>query len=114
MNPNETQNNPQNSPSAPYTPVENDHKKIGPIIAILIIVFVLIIAALYLFASKYSKYDERPRNIIPENTAPITKNIEANVNNLPSVKTITNTSDELQDLQNDLNSSTNGLDNQNF
>lgn len=85
-----------------------EHKKIGPIIAILVIVLILIIGALYLFASR-----------INQQQAPIDTTV-ANVSTTESVvvpQTVTpviNKSDDVNSLQSDLNSATNGLDNQNF
>lgn len=120
MNPNEqpivTNNIPPTVPTvkpSPYTPINNNsHKKVGPIIAILVIVLVLVIAALYLFASRIN---QQTTLINAENT-PITNtsipNNEAAASE--SVQAVINTSDDLQSLQNDLNVSTDGLDSQNF
>lgn len=72
-------------------------KKAGPIIAILIIVLVLIIAALYLFASRVS---EEP--------------IPGDSNSAASVTPLTNTSDDVDAIQKDLDSATNGIDGQNI
>ena len=119
MNPNENpivnNNVPPITPTVnipPHSPVNNNHKRVGPIIAILVIVLVLIIAALYLFASRINQ------QIIPNNTessvtdTSAVNNETATVNQ--SVQEITNTSDDLQSLQDDLNASTNELDIQNF
>jgi hypothetical protein len=122
MNPNEqTMGNSNIQPTIPptippinsssYSPMNsNGHKKVGPIVAILIIVLVLIIAALYLFASRINQ------QTLPVNT-PITDMSLPNDNEATvtqSVQSITNTSDDVQSLQDDLNTSTNGLDTQNF
>jgi len=85
-------------PQPNTTPINNtpvQHKKIGPIIGILVIVIILIVAALYLFGSKVN-------------------NIESVSNNSQSVQPITNNSDDVSSLQADLDASTDGLDNQNF
>jgi len=99
MNPNEQ------APVANVSP--NSQKKVGPIVVVLVIVLVLIVTALYLFASKIS--DQSTLNT--DNNTALTNN-EAAV--MIPVETVTNTSDELQSLQNDLDVSTNGLDTQNF
>jgi hypothetical protein len=70
-------------------------KKVGPIVATLIIVLVLIIAALYLFASKVSQ------STIPTDT-------------MDATSTVSTGSPDLDALQSDLNDSTSGLDNENF
>lgn len=70
-------------------------KKVGPIVATLIIVLVLIIAALYLFASKVSQ------PAIPTDSS--------------DTAAATSTGDaDLDALQSDLNNSTSNLDAQNF
>ena len=122
MNPNEqpmvTNNVPPvtptiNTPS--YSPVNNNHKKVGPIIAILVIVLVLIIAALYLFASRINQQTTPINTENPPVTKTVISNNEAAATTATqSVPIITNTSDDLQSMQNDLDASMNGLDNQNF
>jgi hypothetical protein len=84
------------------TPAQaQSEKKVGPIVATLIIVLVLIIAALYLFASKVSQ------PAVPTDTTAAT-----NDSTLPAATP--NSADDINSLQNDLDNSTNGLDNQNF
>ena len=83
------------------TPVEQpSEKKVGPIVATLIIVLVLIIAALYVFASKVNQ---------PAIPTDASMGETASTSN-----TVPNSPQDIQSLQNDLNSSTNGLDKQNF
>lgn len=72
-------------------PNTNGQKKTGPMIATIIIVVILIVAAILLFSSRIDK------NTTGETVAPIT-----------------NTSDDIQDISEDLNKATQGLDNQNF
>lgn len=84
-----------------------EHKKIGPIVAILVIVLVLVVAALYLFASKINKQTVTP----PVTSATPTQSTAATIE---SVQAVTNTADDVDSLQKDLETSTNGLDNQNF
>ena len=94
--------NPQNQ-NAP-----DEHKKIGPIVAILIIIFVLIIAGLYFFASHINRQTVDTTNGMQIQTPDVT------ANSTSEVQPVTNKSDDLQSLNNDLNKSTQGLDNQNF
>ena len=75
-------------------------KKVGPIIATLVIVLILLIAALYLFASRI--------------TQPIIPDDSPDADTVPTVQPVTSTSTDLHALQNDLNASTNGLGGQNF
>ena len=70
-------------------------KKVGPIVATLIIVLVLIIAALYVFASKVKE------PAIPTDSSDATS-------------TVSTGSPDLNSLQSDLNNSTSNLDKQNF
>jgi hypothetical protein len=70
-------------------------KKVGPIVATLIIVLVLIIAALYVFASKVKE------PAIPTDAQDATS-------------TVSTGSPDLDSLQSDLNDSTSNLDKQNF
>ena len=87
------------------TPVQPVDKKVGPIIASLIIVLVLIFIALYLFASRITT------PVIPDDaTASDTDQTYA----AQGVKPVTSTSTDVKALKADLDASTNGLDNQNF
>jgi hypothetical protein len=81
-------------------PVPSENKKnIGPIIATLVIVLILIVGALYVLASHISQ-QTLPADAL--NTSSTT------------VQVITNKSDDVNSLQSDLNSATDGLNNQNF
>lgn len=97
--------NPQPAPMNVEQP-NGEHKKVGPIIATLVIVLILIIAALYLFASKVSQ-----RAGTDQMTDPT---VSPEATDTQSVQPVTNTSDDLQSIQDDLNTSTNGVDQQNF
>ncbi|MDE1975113.1 MAG: hypothetical protein KGI49_01210 [Patescibacteria group bacterium] len=79
---------------------DNGEKKVGPIIATLVIVLVLIIAALYIFASHV--------------TAPVLPDDGTAASQVASVPTVTSTSTDIRSIQNDLNNATNGLNGQNF
>ncbi len=93
----------------PNTPMNNnqtvnpapEHKNTGPMISILVIILILIIGLLYMFASR----TEAP--IIPtEYKTPNETVVE--------VENITNQSDNVSDLETDLNASVEGLDQQSF
>ena len=85
----------------------NGEKKVGPIIAVLVIILVLIISALALFASRINQ------PTIPDDT---TATIPATTDQSAAaqVEPVTSTSTDVNSLQNDLDSSTKGLDSQNF
>ena len=94
-----------NQQSAPSNPMINNPsstsasmpKKTGPMIGILVVVLILIIGALYLFASKLST----PATPSDETSMMDSSDNSAAVQN---VQPVTNTSDDVQSLQNDLNS----------
>ena len=77
---------------------ENGHKKVGPIVATLVIVLILIIGALYMFASHINQ-QALPGDSITSTTT-------------GTVVPVTNTADDVKSLQDDLNSSANGLNGQ--
>ena len=91
---------------------QNHEKKVGPIIATLVIVLILIIAALYLFASRINQ------PAIPDDNSVAAGNLDGTVGTVATatayVKPTTGTSTDVGSLQNDLNNATKGLDNQNF
>jgi len=87
-------------------PILPEHKKIGPIIMTLVIALVLIIVALYIFASKIGRQVKSDSNIYTNATTTIVQPQE--------VPVVTNTADDTQSLKNDLNTSVQGLDSQNF
>ncbi len=98
----------QNQPVPPAAPQNTDGeqgKKVGPIVATLVIVLVLIFAALYLFAAKVSQHNAAQD--INDPTVSSTTSVER-------VKPVTNTDDDLQSIQADLNASATGVDQQNF
>lgn len=101
MQPNDQMNQMNNAPlganNPSSMPVESK-KKVGPIVVILAVVLILIIGALYLFASSTNK-----------NAVPTDEDIAAE-----TVKPVTNTSDDVQDLNADLNSAIEGIDQQSF
>ena len=112
--PNQMNNAPIAPMSSPVTPMgtpvrDNGHKKVGPIIATLVIVLVLIIAALYLFASRINK-----EPVPTDTSAAMTTNDTNNEPAAPTVAPVTGTSDDPASIQADLNASTNNLDQQNF
>ena len=77
------------------TPIVTEKKKVGPIVATLIIVLVLIITALYIFAARLnSTQTDLPTDDILSATATTT-----------TVTPVTNTSDDPAAIQKDLDSS---------
>jgi hypothetical protein len=104
---------PNTTPVTPVTPVMgsqkddmgNGHKKVGPIIATLVIVLILIVAALYLFASRINQ------QAIPDDTTSSANSVPAPIQ---SVAPVTGNSTDPASLQSDLDASTQGLDSQNF
>ncbi len=113
------------SPFAPATPTPSkdnggtNHKKVGPTIVIFIIIVTIIFLATYLFASNSNKQQQIPTNdssiaakgSVNASQAAIGSQVDQSGQ---TVQPITNTGDDLQSLQNDLNNSTTGVDNQNF
>src|ERR1700744_1979633 len=88
-----------------------ENKKVGPIIATLLIVLILIIAALYLFAARINQ------PAIPTDDSGTSEYGDVSGAQSPaaqSVPAVTGTSTDLQSMQSDLDNSTAGLDNQNF
>lgn len=104
----DTQQSPVSFQSTP-TP---EHKKIGPIIAVLVIILVLVIGALYIFASSVNKQSVPVDNTIATDTSDPAQ--ADNTTPAPEVKPITNQADDVSSLEADLNASTKGLDGQNF
>jgi cytoskeletal protein RodZ len=106
----------------PFQP-PHEHKKIGPIVAILVIVLVLVIAAIYIFATQLNHQNpptdtgSLAANPSSMTTSPVSDSSSATVpaaTATPTVTPITNTKDDVQSLQNDLNNSTTGLNAQGF
>ena len=97
-------------PVQPTAHISSGDKKVGPIIATLVIVLILIIAALYLFAARINQ------PAIPTDDSTATSD-EAPADSSAaeqSVPAVTGTSTDTASLKSDLNASTAGLDNQNF
>jgi len=82
------------------------NKKIGPIVVTLVVVLVLVIVALYIFASKISQPDTSEMTDSGATTT--------TVQQPQPVPVVTNKADDPQSLKNDLNTSVQGLDSQNF
>ena len=103
---NQTQSNTSmNTAPVSSTPkIAPEHKKVGPIVAILAVVLILVIGALYIFASK-----------VNQNAVPTDSSTTAQDQSAPQeVQPVTNKSDDADSLQADLNVATQGLDGQNF
>ncbi|MEI6396522.1 MAG: hypothetical protein WCO48_00370 [Candidatus Taylorbacteria bacterium] len=84
-----------------------EHRKIGPIVVTLVVVLVLVIVALYMFASRISQQGAPDMTKSDTSTAPVVQQPQ-------TVPTVTNTADDVQSLKDDLNASVSGLDSQNF
>ncbi|MFA6315134.1 MAG: hypothetical protein WC648_02085 [Candidatus Paceibacterota bacterium] len=93
------------NPVTPTSPQNNDasHRKVGPVIVTLVVVLIVVIGALYLLASKINK-----------ESVPSENSTYSQVESASDVPTVTNPSDEVMDIQQDLEVSTSGLDEQNF
>lgn len=108
MDPIQNQQVPQQVTSQvpPSAPLEQtpEHKKVGPIVAVLVVVLVLIIGALYIFASRMNQTQI-------DNTSAATAMTETQQT---TVTPVTSTSDDVSSIEADLNMSVDGLDAQNF
>jgi hypothetical protein len=86
-------------------PTTSNHKKVGPIIAVLAVLLVLVIFGLYLAASSINK------QIPTDDTGlPLDNSVQA----MQTVIPVTNTADDPSSLQKDLDASLNGIDNLQF
>lgn len=94
------------------SPEGDSHKKVGSTIAILVVVFVLIIAALYIFASQLGTSKDIEDVDVNANTAINTDT--TGITTEESVQPVTNTDDDTKSLEEDLNTAIDGLDEQNF
>lgn len=102
MNPDNKQPSSQPYVSGPSSmPKTGGEKKVGPIVAALIIVLVLIIAALYVFASKINQ------PAIPLGNGEPSAAVDA-------VKPVSGNSTDVKSLEADLDVSTSGLSDQNY
>lgn len=89
-------------------PTTEKSKKVGPIIAVLVVILVIVIVALYLLASRVSV------------NSPVIDNLQANSTEqtpvaeiIPQdIAPITNTDDDINSLQADLDASIKGIDTQ--
>lgn len=85
-------------------------KKVGPIVAILVAVLIVIAVAVY-FVSKQFEV------VSPNSDTANATELQASIDNgiiqttpTPEVQAVTNTKDDIQSLEQDLNASLNGLD----
>ncbi len=104
------QTQPMQQPSTPpMATMPAEHKRVGPIVAILTIVLILVIGAIWLFASRMNK--EQPT----EDTNMVNNSMDTSASAEPETITpVTNTADDVDSINADLNASTKGLDGQNF
>ncbi len=94
---NTPQSAPEQTPMSTPPLANPEHTKVGPIVAVAAVVLILIIGALYIFAS-------RMNSSMGDDSAPAAE----------AVQPITSTSDEIDDIEADLDMSIDGLDAQNF
>ena len=99
------------SPISSSPEVQKSFKKIGPIISIFVVIVIIIAVILYFVGSNSNK-----QPIVSTDTSSVaTQQSAVDQSNQPqTVQTVTNTNDDVQSLQNDLSSSTAGVDSQNF
>lgn len=84
-------------------------KKFGPIIAILIVILIIVIVALYLLASRVSVTSQIIENTPANNTAQTMQTTNTEI--IPQeIAPITNTADDIDSLQADLDASISGID----
>ncbi len=104
----------------PESPLPPHHKKVGPIVAILVLVLVMVMAGLYFFASQLNNAQTPTTdasNNASANQIVFQQNVQPAENTAvvsPSVTPITNTDNDPQSLANDLNAATNSLGSQSF
>lgn len=114
------------SSTPPQNPVQNSQylntaipitkpKRVGPIVAILVVVLIILIAGIYLVSKQFEVVSPNTDTaILDRQTNTENQTIEQdNVDSSPvsaTVEPISNTSDDLNSLQNDLDASLNGLD----
>ncbi|MFA6554405.1 MAG: hypothetical protein WCS89_02740 [Candidatus Paceibacterota bacterium] len=90
--------------------VKNTPKKVGPIVAGLVVIIILIVVALYILASRVNQQSTPVDNttaindLISTDTTPVVTETPA------EIKPVTGTSDDLQSLQADLDTSIEGVD----
>ncbi len=114
----------QTPPSSQPSPVENipnfsgapdKSNKVGPIIAILVLIIVIAIVVVYLLSSKVSVNAPAPENLSPVSTESIIAEENQDADLTPQeITPVTNTNDDLDSLQADLDASIDGLDSQNI
>jgi hypothetical protein len=109
-------NLPNNTPPSAQIPSvfpdEKKPKKIGPIIAVLVAILIIVIVSLYLVASKTSRGDTDYQSDL--NTNPISTDIISTDETPQEINPISNTADDIDSLQADLEQAISGLDSQNI
>lgn len=94
--------------------METQNKKIGPVITIFAVIIVIVVGLLYFLGSKANRTTpELPANssIATEQNLPAVDGVSQTAT---GVQSITNSDDDLQSIQNDLDQSTTGVDAQSF
>ncbi len=105
---------PVTTPPAASSLATTSTKKVGPVIAIFVVLVLIIVAVIYLFASRSNMQQQVPVDNAIASQLPAAATQGINNENSQTVQPIMNTTDDLQSLQNDLNNSTAGIDTQNF
>lgn len=107
------QNPIQTNPSLDTMSPINKPKKVGPIVAILVVILIIIIAGVYFVSKQFevvSPDTDTALNPVDE-TSDLSQINNTNTSVISeTIAPITNTSDDLDSLQKDLNSSIDGLD----
>ncbi len=94
-------------------PTNKPSRKVGPIVATLVVVVILVIVAIVLFASRTNQ-QVMPTGSVSNASASSTASYDQASSTAPTVKPITNTADDVQSLQNDLDKATQGVGSQKF
>lgn len=102
-----------NSPVNTGTPIPPEHKKVGPIAAVLVVVLLIIVAALYFFALSLNKTPKTESVMTGTSAATNADTGTAPVTD-QSVAPVNSTADDPQSLSNDLEMSTSGTENLDF
>jgi hypothetical protein len=95
---NTQQSAPEQTPISTPPTLNPEHKKVGPIIAVAAVILILIIGALYIFASRRGDF------IMGDGSTQTAEKVQP----------VTSTSDDIDDIEADLDMSIDGLDAQNF
>ncbi len=90
-------------------------KRVGPIVAILVVVLIILVAGIYLVSKQFEVVSPNndTANLAPQSNTIIQDTEQTDTNSAAvsaTIAPISNTNDDLDSLQNDLDASLNGLD----